>query len=162
MLNYVGVVSGEEIFLDVWDADSFGTDYVAEAIARKSKLQGTVIVVLFKLTIVKGQIVRKRAGEFAVSLDSSEVKEIPAQNVKGFFLYNAITDRYFFRVYGEKDENGRKKFKDYDICAEDIEVEVLAGGLSLYESEERNRLDWSSKYLSPANRNAIKNSEIVV
>ena len=53
--------------------------------------------------------------------------EKPAKGVRGFLLWN---DSYFFRVYNEKD---RSQFIDYKICAEDIEIEILADGLSLYE-----------------------------
>lgn len=77
------------------------------------------------------------------------MKETPAEKVRGFFLYNPFTKRHFFRVYGETDPvTGRKSFTDYKVCAEDIEVTIEAGGLSLYEGdEEKNRLDWSSKVL---------------
>ncbi len=69
--------------------------------------------------------------------------EKPAKNVRGFFLYNPFTKKHFFRVYDEKD---KRKFTDYKVCAEDIEVTIHAGGLSLYEGES-NRLDWSSEAL---------------
>lgn len=75
--------------------------------------------------------------------------EKPANKVRGFFLYNPITKRHFFRVYGEVDpKTGRKSFTDYRVSAEDIEVTIEATGLSLYEVEgDKNKLDWSSKYL---------------
>lgn len=78
--------------------------------------------------------------------------EKPAKQVRGFFLYSPLTERHFFRIYGEKDPvTGRKPFTDYKVCAEDIEVTIEAGGLSLYEvengDEEKNRLDWSSTVL---------------
>ncbi len=73
--------------------------------------------------------------------------EKPAKNTRGFILYNPIAKCYFFRVYGESDTaTGRKNFTDYDLCAEDIEVIVEAGSLSLFEGD-RNRLDWSSRVL---------------
>jgi hypothetical protein len=80
--------------------------------------------------------------------------EKPAENVRGFFLYNPFDNRHFFRVYGEVDPaTGHKSFTDYKVRAEDIEVTIHAGGLSLYESEPddpdsvHNKLDWSSEAL---------------
>lgn len=64
--------------------------------------------------------------------------------MRGFFLYNPFKQRHFFRVYDPED---KRKFKDYDVFAEDIEVTIHAHGLVLYEGEDRNKLDWSSKVL---------------
>ena len=79
--------------------------------------------------------------------------EKPAKDVRGFLLYNPFTKKHFFRVYGEVDiATGHKTFIDYKVCAEDIEVTIHEGGLSLYEDEDRyanNRLDWSSRVLGP-------------
>jgi hypothetical protein len=65
----------------------------------------------------------------------------PAKGTKGFLLYSPITHKHFFRVYDPEDKS---KFVDYDLCAEDIEVEILDGHLELYEGE-RNKLDYSRK-----------------
>lgn len=74
--------------------------------------------------------------------------EKPAKGQKGFFLYSPIGDYYWFRVYDPED---KRKFTDYKICAEDIEVEIICDGLSLYEKEngeeKKNQLDWSSRVL---------------
>jgi len=70
--------------------------------------------------------------------------EQPAKGVKGFFLYNPFTERHFFRVY---DPDNKRQYKDYVVSAEDIEVEILAGGLSLYHDGKSGRLDWASRYL---------------
>jgi hypothetical protein len=67
-----------------------------------------------------------------------------AKGHKGFLLYNPITKQYFFRIY---DPDDKSKFTDYDLCAEDIEVEILSSDLELYEKPERNRLDYSRKAL---------------
>jgi hypothetical protein len=75
--------------------------------------------------------------------------EKSAKGVRGFLLYDPSTGLRFFRVYGEKDQTGRKSYTDYSLCAEDIEVTVEAKNLSLYEGEEKNRLGWSSNYLLP-------------
>jgi hypothetical protein len=80
--------------------------------------------------------------------------EKPAKDVRGFLLYNPITEKHWFRVYGEIDPiTNRKTHTDYSLCAEDIEITINAGGLSLYEGEDEfdfgNRLDWSGKVLKP-------------
>jgi hypothetical protein len=74
---------------------------------------------------------------------ASTTTEKPAKGVKGFLLYSPFTKKYFFRVYDPED---KKIFVDYDITAEDIEIELLSNFNSLYEGE-RNRLDYSSKVL---------------
>lgn len=81
--------------------------------------------------------------------------EKPAKGTKGYLFYNIFTNKYFLRVYNEQDVEARmfKKdfsYKDYSLGAEEIEVELLANGLSLYEDEnenKNNKLDWSSKVL---------------
>jgi len=69
------------------------------------------------------------------------MKEINAKGKRGFILYSPIEKRYFFRIYhGDT-------FTDYDINAEEIEIEIIGDWTSLYESEEYNKLDFSSKAL---------------
>ena len=69
--------------------------------------------------------------------------EKPANGVRGFFLYDPFEDQHFFRVYGEVDpKTGRKSFTDYKVLAEDIEVTIESTGLSLYETENGNCLNW--------------------
>lgn len=78
--------------------------------------------------------------------------ETSAKGKRGFLLYNPFTGKHFFRIYESDD---KRKFTDYKVCAEDIEIEILAGGLSLYKSDnedERSRLDWSSKVLGRAKK----------
>lgn len=69
-----------------------------------------------------------------------------AKGKKGFLLYSSLTHKHFFRIYDPEDKS---KFTDYDLCAEDIEIEILDGFTELYEGEDRNRLDWSRKTLDP-------------
>lgn len=69
--------------------------------------------------------------------------EKPAKGVRGFLLYSPFTQKHFFRVYDPEDKS---VFTDYDITAEDIEIELLSNFNSLYEGE-RNRLDYSRKVL---------------
>ena len=68
----------------------------------------------------------------------------PAKGKKGFLLYSHVTEKHFFRVY---DSLVFGTYKDYDLCAEDIEVEILDQHLELYEGENNNRLDYSRKIL---------------
>jgi len=75
--------------------------------------------------------------------------EAPAKGSKGFLLYNPFTGKHFFRIYGEmNEETGHKDFKDYALCAEDIEIEINDSFVSLYEHQDNEgRLDYSSKTL---------------
>jgi hypothetical protein len=73
--------------------------------------------------------------------DLVNYKERPAKGKKGFLLYSPYKQGYFFRIYDGEN------FKDYDLIAEEIEVEMVGDWVSLYESEERNVLDFSSKAL---------------
>ena len=73
--------------------------------------------------------------------DLVNYKEKPAKNKKGFLLYSPIKKEYFFRIYDDKD------YKDYDLVAEEINVRLVGDWISLYESEENNKLDFSTKAL---------------
>lgn len=70
--------------------------------------------------------------------------ERPAKGQRGFLLYSPFTETYFFRVYDPEDKG---KFTDYDLCAEDIEVEIVDGLTTLYEGGKRNRLDYTRRVL---------------
>ena len=71
--------------------------------------------------------------------------EKDAKGKTGFLLYSPLTGKHFFRIYHA---TNKRIYTDYNLSAEDIEVTILAGGLSLYENKEGdNRLDWSSKVL---------------
>ena len=78
--------------------------------------------------------------------------EKPAKDVQGFLLYDFDEDKHFFRVYGEIDpKTGRKSFKDYDLCAEDIQITITSNVASLFDSEsdepfERGKVSWASNY----------------
>lgn len=80
------------------------------------------------------------------------IKEKPTKGIKGFIysLFRKETGNYFFRIY-----HSQGQFTDYDIRAEEIEVELSGEWLSLYESENgENYLDWSSKVLGRPNKNS--------
>lgn len=68
-------------------------------------------------------------------------KEKSAQNKRGFLLYSPFKGTHFFRIY--EDEN----FTDYDIFAEEIEIQILGDWISLYTSDENNKVDFSTRVL---------------
>ncbi len=70
--------------------------------------------------------------------------EKPAQGVKGFILWSPLTEDYFFRIY---DPVNKRNFTDYELHSQEIEVEILGNYLSLYEGEDHNSLDFTSKVL---------------
>jgi len=73
------------------------------------------------------------------------MKEKSAKGVKGFLLYSPFDKCYFFRVYNKKNP---KKFKDYRITAEDIEIKLLSDFNSLIEFKNGEKvLDYSQKVL---------------
>lgn len=73
--------------------------------------------------------------------DVINYEEKPAKNKRGFLLYSMYKKIHFFRVY--EGEN----FTDYDLLAEEIEIQILGDWTSLYTSDENNKLDFSSKAL---------------
>ena len=73
--------------------------------------------------------------------DTINYEEKSAKNKKGFLLYSPVREGYFFRVYDEEN------FTDYDLFAEEIEIQILGDWTSLYTSDEKNKLDFSSKAL---------------
>lgn len=80
--------------------------------------------------------------------------EKSAKGIKGFLLYNAFRQEYFFRIY---DPEVKGKFTDYEIDAEDIDVTIDSSAISLYESESGNHLSWSSQTLgrTPSYKNGV-------
>lgn len=73
--------------------------------------------------------------------DFVKYEEKPAKNKRGFLLYSPFKRSHFFRIY--EGEN----FTDYELFAEEIEIKLVDNWVSLYESEEKNKLDFSSKAL---------------
>lgn len=71
--------------------------------------------------------------------------EEDAKGKTGFLLYNPFTEKHFFRIYHP---TNKRIYTDYRLSAEDIEVTILAGSLSLYKNKEGDSwLGWSSKIL---------------
>lgn len=73
--------------------------------------------------------------------DLVKYEEKPAKGKKGFLLYSPFKQTHFFRIYDGEN------FKDYDLIAEEIEIQIVDKWVSLYQSEERNKLDFSKKAL---------------
>lgn len=72
-------------------------------------------------------------------------KEQSAKGVVGFLLYTPFDKSHFFRVYNKKD---KRKFKDYRITAEDIEIKLMSDFNSLIEFDSGDKvLDYSRKAL---------------
>lgn len=61
----------------------------------------------------------------------------PAFAIVGHILYDPRKDRQWFRVYD------LDKYTDYEIAAEDIQVQILSNALSLIESGDRKELTWT-------------------
>lgn len=79
------------------------------------------------------------------------MREISAKGVKGFLLYNPFIKSYFFRVYNNKD---KRKFKDYKITAEDIEIKLLSKFNALVEFDNgESVLDYTSEIVKRKNNN---------
>lgn len=75
-----------------------------------------------------------------------EIDEQPAFGVVGFLLYMPHLDKHIFRIYSGEGKD--RTFQDYDLACEDVKVQILSGGTSLYRmSQGRGRLDWSSEVL---------------
>lgn len=71
-------------------------------------------------------------------------EEKSANGIRGFLLYNPFEKGYFFRVYDEKD---RSKFEDYDLAAEDIEIQILDKHIVLRDG----KLNYTKKVLGRDN-----------
>ncbi len=72
--------------------------------------------------------------------------EKPADGVRGFLFYNSHLQRHVFRIYGEVDPaTGHKSYKDYDLCAEGIEMTINSKTVSFYDDNEGHcyRLDYA-------------------
>lgn len=67
--------------------------------------------------------------------------EKSADNINGFLVYNPSSGLHFLRVYNED----KSEFTDYKLAAEDIEISIMPGNLSLYDDPPR--LDWASTVL---------------
>jgi hypothetical protein len=71
--------------------------------------------------------------------------EKPAKGIQGFILWTPRSGGPVFRVY---DENDRSKFIDYDICHNDLEVEIVSDCAVFRQSGSRgNTLDYSNAVL---------------
>ena len=75
------------------------------------------------------------------------MQEKSAQGVRGHILYHPFRCTHFFRVYHDEG------FTDYEIVAEDIEVTIEDGSISLYTGDEESpklespKIDFNSQVL---------------
>lgn len=67
--------------------------------------------------------------------------EEPARGLKGHLLWNPFEKSYFFRVYDPEDKS---KFEDYDLAADDIEIEILDRFVVLRDG----KLNWSKRVVT--------------
>jgi len=78
-------------------------------------------------------------------LKKKRIKEQGAYNIKGYLLYDPIKRYHFFRVHDKEDPS---KFEDYELTAEDIEIQLLSDFNALVENEDGSKvLDYNSKYV---------------
>ena len=78
-------------------------------------------------------------------MKTKRISEVCAKGVRGFLLYNPISNRHFFRVHNK---DNPAVFTDYKITAEDIHIELLSDFNSLVKYENGNKsLDYSSRVL---------------
>lgn len=78
-------------------------------------------------------------------MKKKRIKEQGAYNIKGYLLYDPIKKYHFFRVHDKEDPS---KFEDYELMAEDIEVQLLSDFNALVENEDGSKaIDYNSKYV---------------
>ena len=68
------------------------------------------------------------------------INEKNAKGTKGFLLWNPKAQDFIFRVY-----NKDKTFTDYIILCEELELEISSNFYSLFSTDNRKYLDFSSK-----------------
>lgn len=86
--------------------------------------------------------------------------ETPANGKTGFLLYSPFSGKHFFRIYDPLDKS---KFVDYNLCAEDIEIQILDNFTALYEPGDDGslgKLDYNSKTLGRKPANEMTGEEI--
>lgn len=78
-------------------------------------------------------------------MKKKRIKEQGAYNIKGYLLYDPIKKYHFFRVHDKEDSS---KFEDYELTAEDIEIQLLSDFNALVENEDGSKvLDYNSTVL---------------
>ena len=70
--------------------------------------------------------------------------EEPAKGKRGFLLYCPFKKKQVFRIYESED---KEQFTDYEICADDIEIEILDEFTTLYKTGNKVRIDYNRKVL---------------
>lgn len=65
-----------------------------------------------------------------------------AQNKTGYLIFNPSSQKYVFRIYD------KGKFKDYDLCALDIKIQILDKYVSIFEEERK--IDYNERNHYPS------------
>ena len=68
------------------------------------------------------------------------INEKNANGTKGFLMWNPKTQDFIFRVY-----NKDKSFTDYTILCEELELTINSDYYSLFSTENRKYIDFSTK-----------------
>lgn len=68
------------------------------------------------------------------------INEKNAKGTKGFLMWNPKMQDFVFRVY-----NKDKTFNDYRILCEELELEISNDHYSLFSTENRKYIDFSTK-----------------
>lgn len=89
------------------------------------------------------------------------MSEYPVDGAEGFILVTGVffdePRRHVFRVYSDviDPETGRRRFRDWEIDAEEIGVRIADpdGALALVEDGDDRRLTWSARAMGAERAN---------
>jgi hypothetical protein len=116
---------------------------------------GGLLGFLALMWLVAEYVLPLPSGPEVTPVTTMSFTEIPAAGVKGFLLLNPHTNLYFFRVYDPDPGDGTpNKYTDYDLTAEDIEVELSSNYNALFkrDGQRRGALDFASTVSSKSSR----------
>ena len=78
-------------------------------------------------------------------MKTQRISEDNAKGIKGFLLYSPLISGYFFRTHNKDNPT---EFEDYQITAEDIEIELQSNFNALVKySDGSQRLDYTKSVL---------------
>jgi hypothetical protein len=76
------------------------------------------------------------------------INEKNANGTKGFLMWSPKAQDFVFRVY-----NKDKTFTDYRILCEELELTINSDYYSLFSTENRNYIDFSTKVTKTTTNN---------
>jgi hypothetical protein len=76
------------------------------------------------------------------------INEKSANGTKGFLMWSPKAQDFVFRVY-----NKDKTFTDYRILCEELELTINSDYYSLFSTENRNYIDFSTKVTKTTTNN---------